>query len=284
MTEIEIYCAGVSSEEEKSGWGAILISGKHRREISGLENGNSQRMALLAVIKGLEEIKIEKSRVKLFVPIKLFARCIQENWLEVWQKNGWMTKDKTKVKNADLWEKLIPLLAKHQCQFFRPEDAPTVAKIEASKKLAKKAIQEKTEREKAQKIPLFRVEIAVNLIPEENILPEKINEVIKKIILGIKNELSPKTLDVTLSGYQEKKEEQKKERVGEEIQKYSEELLKNPNSWNALFGRGVFLMKKGEKESAKVDFKRFLELSKNSENEQILRDREQILSWFPELI
>ncbi|NJN74861.1 MAG: hypothetical protein HC799_19790 [Limnothrix sp. RL_2_0] len=138
MNEIEIYCTGVSLDEENSVWGAILISGKHRKELFGIENGNAQRMVLLAVIKALQEIKSDHANIKIYVPVKLFVTCIQENWLAVWQKNGWITTDGTRVKNCDLWERLIPLLAKHHCEFFRPKDALSVAKFEEIKRIAKK--------------------------------------------------------------------------------------------------------------------------------------------------
>lgn len=287
MNEIEIYCTGISLDEENSVWGAILISGKHKRELFGIENGNAQRMALLAVIKALEEIKIERANIKIYVPVKLFVTCIQENWLTVWQKNDWLTSDRTKVKNCDLWEKLIPFLAKHNCQFFRPKDALSVAKFEEIKRIAKKNSHkikvthfgENPSEKKEKSVPLFRIEIAVNLIPEENISLEKI----KSLLNWIKKEFTPNTLDVSFPEQEKKKEEPKKEKSEDDIQKYSEKLSKNPSSWSALFGRGCALLKKGERERAKADFVRFLELSEISNQEQILKDRENIFLWFPEL-
>ncbi|NJN74860.1 MAG: hypothetical protein HC799_19785 [Limnothrix sp. RL_2_0] len=99
----------------------------------------------------------------------------------------------------------------------------------------------------------------------------------------IKKEFTPNTLNISFSEQEEKKEEPKKEKSEDDIQKYSEKLLKNPSSWSALFGRGCALLKKGERERAKADFVRFLALSEISNQEQILIDRENIFSWFPEL-
>jgi ribonuclease HI len=39
-------------------------------------------------------------------------------WLAVWKRNGWNTRDKKPVKNADLWQRLDAVSRGHQVQWF----------------------------------------------------------------------------------------------------------------------------------------------------------------------
>ena len=49
------------------GYGIVLLSGKHRRELSeGYRRTTNNRMELLAVIVALEQLKHERSRVTVY--------------------------------------------------------------------------------------------------------------------------------------------------------------------------------------------------------------------------
>jgi ribonuclease HI len=87
------------------GWGAILISGHHRKEISGGEQATTNnRMELMAAIAALEALK-RPSRVDLHTDSQYLKNGISQ-WIHGWKQRGWKTADKKPVKNAELWQRL----------------------------------------------------------------------------------------------------------------------------------------------------------------------------------
>lgn len=94
------------------GWGAILISGPHRKEIHGGEAmTTNNRMELMAAIMALEALK-RASAVELHTDSAYLKNGITQ-WIHGWKRNGWRTADKKPVKNADLWERLDMLRSRH---------------------------------------------------------------------------------------------------------------------------------------------------------------------------
>jgi ribonuclease HI len=94
------------------GWGAILIAGDHRREISGAEpNTTNNRMELMAAIAALRMLK-RPARVTLLTD-SVYLRDGISKWIHGWQRNGWRTADRKPVKNADLWQSLIEAAQPH---------------------------------------------------------------------------------------------------------------------------------------------------------------------------
>ena len=95
------------------GWAAILLSGVHRKEISGGEAATTNnRMELLAAIESLAALK-EPCRVELFTDSQYLRDGIAR-WVAGWKRNGWRTRDKKPVKNEDLWRRLDALVARQQ--------------------------------------------------------------------------------------------------------------------------------------------------------------------------
>ena len=91
------------------GWGAILISGPHRKELSGGEAmTTNNRMELLAAISALEALK-QASTVVLTTDSNYVKDGIGK-WIHGWKRNGWLTADKKPVKNAELWQRLFNAL------------------------------------------------------------------------------------------------------------------------------------------------------------------------------
>ena len=111
---INIYTDGSSrGNPGPGGYGAILISGKHRKEISaGFKNTTNNRMELLAVIVALEAIKIENAEVLVTSDSKYVVNAIEQKWIFGWQKKNF--KD---VKNVDLWQRFLKSFNKHQVRF-----------------------------------------------------------------------------------------------------------------------------------------------------------------------
>ena len=88
------------------GWAAIIINPKKSKKIieGAAKNTTNNRMELLAVIRALDEIK-DNGNIKIFTDSKYVINGI-ESWIQRWKKNNWITSNKKKVKNVDLWIKL----------------------------------------------------------------------------------------------------------------------------------------------------------------------------------
>lgn len=98
------------------GWGAILVSGPHRKELSGGEAmSTNNRMELLAAISALEALK-QSSSVVLTTDSNYVKDGIGK-WIHGWKRNGWLTADKKPVKNAELWQRLDSARQKHTVEW-----------------------------------------------------------------------------------------------------------------------------------------------------------------------
>ena len=115
MKHVTVYTDGAcSGNPGPGGWGAVLIYGEMRREMSGAEaNTTNNRMELTAVLTALALLK-EPCVVELYSDSKYVVDAIEKGWLYGWQKKGWIKADKKPVLNVDLWQQLLPQLARHQ--------------------------------------------------------------------------------------------------------------------------------------------------------------------------
>jgi ribonuclease HI len=114
---IEIYSDGAcKGNPGRGGWGALMSSGAHRKELFGgeLETTNN-RMELTAVIESLRALK-KPSAVRIHTDSQYVKKGVQE-WMVGWKARGWRTADKRPVKNLDLWQALEPLLAIHEIEW-----------------------------------------------------------------------------------------------------------------------------------------------------------------------
>lgn len=108
-----IYTDGAcSGNPGPGGWGATLMSGDHRKELSGGEpQTTNNRMELMAAIMALEALKRE-SNIELHTDSNYVKNGITQ-WIHSWKRNGWRTADKKPVKNAELWQRLDELRQRH---------------------------------------------------------------------------------------------------------------------------------------------------------------------------
>jgi ribonuclease HI len=106
VSEVEIYTDGACrGNPGPGGWGALLICGDSRRELSGAETTTTNnRMELTAAIEALKALK-RPVNVTLYTDSKYVCTGIEE-WLPQWKRRGWKTADKKPVKNIDLWQAL----------------------------------------------------------------------------------------------------------------------------------------------------------------------------------
>jgi ribonuclease HI len=112
--QVTVYTDGACrGNPGPGGWGALLISGSHERELWGGERATTNnRMELVAAIRALEALK-QPCQVQLHTD-SVYVRNGITSWLASWKRNGWKTSSKTAVKNRDLWEQLEQLAAQHE--------------------------------------------------------------------------------------------------------------------------------------------------------------------------
>ncbi len=113
MKRVEMYTDGAcSGNPGPGGWGALLLFGEHRRELSGGEaSTTNNRMELMAVIQGMKALK-RRVPVTIYTDSTYVMKGITE-WIEGWKARGWKTAAKAPVKNVDLWTELDAALAGH---------------------------------------------------------------------------------------------------------------------------------------------------------------------------
>ena len=114
---VVIYTDGAcSGNPGPGGWGAILISGTHRKEISGGEaNTTNNRMELMAAISALGALK-KPARVDLHTDSEYVRNGIK-SWIHGWKQRGWKTADRKPVKNVELWQQLDAARARHDVEW-----------------------------------------------------------------------------------------------------------------------------------------------------------------------
>ena len=112
--DVTIYTDGAcSGNPGPGGWGAILISGEHRKEMCGGEDETTNnRMELTAAIEALDALK-RPSRVTLYTD-STYVRDGITKWINGWRRNGWRTAAKKPVKNAELWQRLDATGERHE--------------------------------------------------------------------------------------------------------------------------------------------------------------------------
>jgi ribonuclease HI len=112
--EITIYTDGAASGNPgPGGYGTVLISGKHRLEKSeGFKLTTNNRMELLAVITGLESLKIPGSKVVIYTDSKYVTDAVEKGWVFQWESKAFRKK-----KNPDLWIRLLKIYRKHNVRF-----------------------------------------------------------------------------------------------------------------------------------------------------------------------
>ena len=111
---VTLYTDGAcSGNPGPGGWGAILMFGGHRRELSGGDDHTTNnRMELMGVIEGLQALK-EPCVVELYTDSKYVADGLQKGWAKGWRAKGWKKSDGKPALNVDLWERLLELSEAH---------------------------------------------------------------------------------------------------------------------------------------------------------------------------
>ena len=112
---IIIYTDGsAKGNPGRGGYGVVMLSGKHRKEISeGFLLTTNNRMELLAVIVGIENVKKLNSNIVVYSDSKYVVNAVEKGWLFDWQKKNFKGK-----KNPDLWVRFLSVYKKHSIRFL----------------------------------------------------------------------------------------------------------------------------------------------------------------------
>lgn len=120
MKDVTIYTDGAcSGNPGPGGWGAVLLYGEHRKELSGGERETTNnRMEIQAALSALQQLK-QPCRVQLYSDSAYLVNCMKQRWYVKWQQNGWQTSKKQPVENKDLWQALLREMARHDVTFHK---------------------------------------------------------------------------------------------------------------------------------------------------------------------
>lgn len=112
---IELFTDGASSGNPgPGGYGVVLKYDKHVKEISGgYRLTTNNRMELLAAIKGLEALKYDNCKVKLYSDSKYLVDAVEKKWLYDWEKKKFKKK-----RNPDLWIQFLKVYKKHNVKIY----------------------------------------------------------------------------------------------------------------------------------------------------------------------
>ena len=139
--QVHIYTDGSSrGNPGPGGYGIVMewVGKPYVKEFSqGYVKTTNNRMELLAVIVALEQLKNEKTQVKVFTDSKYVVDSVDKKWVFGWEKKAF--KDK---KNPDLWKRFLKIYRKQNVSFqwikghnnHKQNDRCDYLAVEASKK------------------------------------------------------------------------------------------------------------------------------------------------------
>jgi ribonuclease HI len=141
---VTIYTDGASSGNPgPGGYGVVLLSGNHRKELSGgFRLTTNNRMEIMAAIVGLQALK-KRSRVTIYSDSQYLVDAIQKGWAKQWRLNRWRRSNKEPAMNSDLWEQLLDLCNRHEVAFAWVQSHAGNPENERCDELAVKASQQK---------------------------------------------------------------------------------------------------------------------------------------------
>ena len=114
--EVHIYTDGAAKGNPgRGGYGVVmeLVGTPHKKEFfEGFRLTTNNRMELLAVIVGLEQLKKPNMKVLVVSDSKYVVDSVVKKWVLAWEKKGFVDR-----KNSDLWKRFLKVYRKHQVDF-----------------------------------------------------------------------------------------------------------------------------------------------------------------------
>ena len=134
--EIVMYTDGAArGNPGPGGLGVVMIYGKHRKEISeGYRLTTNNRMELLAVIRGLENLKRDDLKVKIYTDSRYVSDAVNKGWIFSWEAKRFKKK-----KNVDLWQQFLVLYRKFKVEFIWVKGHASIPENERCDRLAVEA-------------------------------------------------------------------------------------------------------------------------------------------------
>jgi ribonuclease HI len=141
--EVHIYTDGASKGNPgPGGYGLILewVGKPYKKEFyEGFRLTTNNRMELLAVIVGLEKLKVQGTKVLVTSDSKYVIDSVVKGWVFGWEKKNFSGK-----KNPDLWMRFLKIYRKHQVDFRWIKGHSSHPQNERCDELAVMASQQKT--------------------------------------------------------------------------------------------------------------------------------------------
>ncbi|MGJ8524492.1 Ribonuclease HI [Halomonadaceae bacterium LMG 33818] len=129
------------------GWGAVLSSGPHEKDLRGGEpETTNNRMELTAAIEGLKALN-RRCQVDLWTDSEYVRNGITK-WIHNWVKRQWKTAAKAPVKNAELWKALLEQTQRHDVRWHWVKGHAGNPGNERADELANLAMDELMEKER----------------------------------------------------------------------------------------------------------------------------------------
>ena len=142
--QVTIYTdGGCDPNPGPGGYGVVLLSGRHRKELSGgFRRTTNNRMELYAAIQGLEALK-EPCKVTLYSDSEYLVNAMTKGWAKRWRSRNWMRNKKERALNPDLWKRLLALCEVHEVKFVWVRGHAGVRENERCDQLSSQARQRK---------------------------------------------------------------------------------------------------------------------------------------------
>lgn len=134
--EIVIYTDGAArGNPGPGGLGVIMKYRNHRKELSeGYKMTTNNRMELLAVVRGLEQLKKDNMKVRVYTDSRYVADAVNKGWVFNWESKRFKKK-----KNTDLWIRFLELYRKHSVTFVWVKGHASILENEKCDRLAVEA-------------------------------------------------------------------------------------------------------------------------------------------------
>lgn len=144
MSRITIYTDGAAKGNPgPGGYGVVLISGTHRKEIAdGFKLTTNNRMELLATIVGLEALKNPNEDVTIYSDSKYVVDAVEKKWVFNWVQKGFKGK-----KNEDLWRRFLMVYKQHRVKLVWIKGHAQITENERCDTLAVEAAQKQNLKE-----------------------------------------------------------------------------------------------------------------------------------------
>jgi ribonuclease HI len=113
--EVIVYTDGAArGNPGPGGYGVVLISGQRRKELSqGFRLTTNNRMELMAVLAGLEALKVKPCNVTIYTDSRYVVDSVEKRWIFNWVKTNFKGK-----KNSDLWKRFLISYPLHSIKFI----------------------------------------------------------------------------------------------------------------------------------------------------------------------